>query len=179
MGCAVLPHLRNLVACTTHGLQDKQQQVQTMTAFGLAALAEAAAPYGIEYFDEALKSVWLGIRLHRGKGLAAFLKAIGFIIPLMDPEYASYYTKEVTVILIREFQTSDEEMKKIVLKGVKQCAALEVSLPSTSNMTSCLNSSNRSGFAGWRSIGRTMSGRRDYCRARAEGWSVWDCQQNC
>jgi hypothetical protein len=25
------------------------------------------------------------------------LKAIGFIIPLMDPEYASYYTKEVTV----------------------------------------------------------------------------------
>jgi hypothetical protein len=33
------------------------------------------------------------------KGLA---KAIGFIIPLMDPEYASYYTKEVTVIPIRE-----------------------------------------------------------------------------
>jgi splicing factor 3B subunit 1 len=43
----------------------------------------------------------------------------------MDPEYASYYTKEVTVILIREFQTSDEEMKKIVLKVVKQCAATE------------------------------------------------------
>jgi splicing factor 3B subunit 1 len=41
----------------------------------------------------------------------------------MDPEYASYYTKEVTVVLIREFQTSDEEMKKIVLKVVKQCAA--------------------------------------------------------
>jgi splicing factor 3B subunit 1 len=41
----------------------------------------------------------------------------------MDPEYAFYYTKEVTVILIREFQTSDEEMKKIVLKAVKQCAA--------------------------------------------------------
>jgi splicing factor 3B subunit 1 len=51
--------------------------------------------------------------------LAAFLKAIGFIILLMDPEYASYNTKEVTVILIREFQTSNE-MKKIVLKVVKQ-----------------------------------------------------------
>lgn len=125
MGCAVLPHLRNLVNCIAHGLADEQQKVRTMTALGLAALAEAAAPYGIESFDEVLKPLWLGIRLHRGKGLAAFLKAIGFIIPLMDPEYASYYTKEVTVILIREFQTSDEEMKKIVLKVVKQCAATE------------------------------------------------------
>ncbi|KAN0088822.1 Armadillo-type fold [Tylopilus felleus] len=125
MGCAVLPHLRNLVACIAHGLADEQQKVRTMTALGLAALAEASAPYGIESFDEVLKPLWLGIRLHRGKGLAAFLKAIGFIIPLMDPEYASYYTKEVTVILIREFQTSDEEMKKIVLKVVKQCAATE------------------------------------------------------
>jgi splicing factor 3B subunit 1 len=51
-----------------------------------------------------LKPLWLGICLHRGgKGLATFLKAIGFIIPLMDPEHASYYTKEVTIILIREF----------------------------------------------------------------------------
>lgn len=125
MGCAVLPHLRNLVDCIAHGLSDEQQKVRTMTALGLAALAEAAAPYGIESFDAVLKPLWLGIRLHRGKGLAAFLKAIGFIIPLMDPEYASYYTKEVTVILIREFQTSDEEMKKIVLKVVKQCAATD------------------------------------------------------
>ena len=48
--------------------------------------------------------------------LAAFLKSIGFIIPLMDSMYANYYTREVMVILIREFQTPDEEMKKIVLK---------------------------------------------------------------
>ena len=34
----------------------------------------------------------------------------------MDSMYASYYTREVMVILIREFQTPDEEMKKIVLK---------------------------------------------------------------
>lgn len=125
MGCAVLPHLRNLVEAIAHGLTDEQQKVRTMTALGLAALAEAAAPYGIESFDSVLKPLWLGIRQHRGKGLAAFLKAIGFIIPLMDPEFANYYTKEVTVILIREFQSSDEEMKKIVLKVVKQCAATE------------------------------------------------------
>jgi splicing factor 3B subunit 1 len=43
-----------------------------MTALGLAALAEAAAPYGIESFDKVLRLLWLGIHLHRGKGLAAF-----------------------------------------------------------------------------------------------------------
>ncbi|KAI0640816.1 armadillo-type protein [Trametes meyenii] len=62
MGCAVLPHLCNLVD---------------------SALAEAA-PYGIESFDNVLKPLWVGI------------------------------------ILIREFQTSDEEMKKIILKVVQQ-----------------------------------------------------------
>lgn len=101
MGCAVLPHLRNLVEAVAHGLEDEQQKVRTMTALCIAALAEAAAPYGIESFDSVLKPLWTGIRKHRGKGLAAFLKAIGFIIPLMDPEYANYYTREVMVILIR------------------------------------------------------------------------------
>ncbi|ORX47694.1 splicing factor 3B subunit 1 [Hesseltinella vesiculosa] len=125
MGCAILPHLRNLVEAVAHGLEDEQQKVRTITALAIAALAESAAPYGIESFDAVLKPLWTGIRKHRGKGLAAFLKAIGFIIPLMDDEYANYYTREVMVILIREFQTPDEEMKKIVLKVIKQCAATD------------------------------------------------------
>ncbi|EMD37977.1 hypothetical protein CERSUDRAFT_93502 [Gelatoporia subvermispora B] len=58
MGCAVLPHLHNLVDCISHGLWDEQQMVRTMAALALAALAKAAAP----------------ICLHRGKSLAAFLK---------------------------------------------------------------------------------------------------------
>lgn len=57
------------------------------------------------------------------QGLAAFLKAIGYLIPLMDAEYANYYTREVMLILIREFQSPDEEMKKIVLK-VSSCSWL-------------------------------------------------------
>jgi len=104
------------------GLQDEQQKVRTITALSLAALAEAATPYGIESFDTVL---WKGIRQFRGKGLAAFLKAIGYLIPLMDAEYANYYTREVMLILIREFQSPDEEMKKIVLKVVKQCCATD------------------------------------------------------
>ncbi|KAJ3413449.1 Splicing factor 3B subunit 1 [Chytridiales sp. JEL 0842] len=126
MGCAVLPHLKNLVEAIAHGLEDEEQQkVRTITALAIAALAEAAAPYGVESFDSVLKPLWDGIKKHRGKGLAAFLKAIGYIIPLMDVEYANYYTKDVMSTLIREFASPDEEMKKIVLKVVKQCSATD------------------------------------------------------
>ncbi len=54
-----------------------------------------------------------------------FIQAIGYLIPLMDAEYANYYTREVMLILIREFQSPDEEMKKIVLKVVKQCCSTD------------------------------------------------------
>lgn len=125
MGCAVLPHLKNLVDCVEKGLEDDQQKVKTMTALALASLAEAAAPYGIESFENVLKPLWIGSRQHRGRGLAAFLKAVGFIIPLMDSDSTLYFVKEVTPTLIREFQSPDEDMKKIVLRVVKQCAATE------------------------------------------------------
>ena len=75
-------------------MKDDQQKVRTITALAIAALAGAAAPYGIESFDSVLKPLWTGIRKHRGKGLAAFLKAIGYIIPLMDAEL-SYVIKGV------------------------------------------------------------------------------------
>ena len=125
LGCAVLPHLKSLVEIIEHGLTDENQKVRTITALSVAALAEAAAPYGIESFDSVLKPLLKGIRAHRGKVLAAFLKAIGFIIPLMDAMYANYYTREVMVILIREFASADEEMKKITLKVVKQCVGTD------------------------------------------------------
>ena len=85
MGCAILPHLRSLVDIIEHGLVDEQQKVfhspfndsfhhfiirhfpkvRTITALALAALAEAATPYGIESFDSVLKPLWKGIRTHR------------------------------------------------------------------------------------------------------------------
>ena len=121
MGCAVLPHLKALVDIIKGGLEDEQQKVRTITGLAIGALAEAAYPYGIESFESVLEPLWRGVRDHRGKGLAAFLKAVGHIIPLMDAQYAEYYTKEVMPIVRREFQSPDEEMKKIVLKVVEQC----------------------------------------------------------
>jgi splicing factor 3B subunit 1 len=121
LGCAILPYLGSLVDTIVHGLTDEMTQVRIMTALAIAALAEASAPFGIERFDKVLKPLFYGIRQHSGKVLAAFLKAIGFLVPLMDPERASYYSREVMVILIREFAKPDDDMKRIVLQVVKQC----------------------------------------------------------
>ena len=123
MGCAILPHLQGLVECIGENLQDEQIKVKTQTALSIAALAEAAAPYGIESFDNILSPLWIGARKSRGKGLAAFLKAVGYIIPLMDEEYANYYTEQIMEILLREFGSPDEEMKKVVLKVLSQAAS--------------------------------------------------------
>ncbi|CAG8265449.1 unnamed protein product [Penicillium salamii] len=125
MGCAILPHLKGLVECISGNLEDEQAKVRTVTALSVAALAEAANPYGIESFDDILNPLWQGARKQRGKGLAAFLKAVGYIIPLMDEEYSNYYTAQIMEILLREFSSPDEEMKKVVLKVVSQCASTD------------------------------------------------------
>mmetsp|Transcript_112000 Transcript_112000/g.167681 ORF Transcript_112000/g.167681 Transcript_112000/m.167681 type:complete len:1270 (-) Transcript_112000:264-4073(-) len=123
MGVAVLPYLRELVEIVSHGLVDDMQKVRIITALTCAALAEAAHPYGIESFDSVIRPLWKGALEHHGKALAAFLKAVGFIIPLMEESYASHYTRLVMPILLREFHSPDEEMKRIVLKVVQQCVA--------------------------------------------------------
>lgn len=122
MGCAILPHLKGLVECIGDNLNDEQPKVRMVTALALAALAEAASPYGIESFDDILNPLWTGARRQRGKALASFLKAVGYVIPLMDEEYSNYYTSQIMEIVIREFQSPDEEMKKVVLKVVSQCS---------------------------------------------------------
>jgi splicing factor 3B subunit 1 len=123
-GCAVLPHLRDLVDIVAHGLVDEhQRKIRTITALTLAALAESSFPYGIESFDSVIRPLWKGALEHHSKLLASFLKAIGYIIPLMEENYASHYTKLVMPILIREFHSPDEEMKRIVLRVIQQCVA--------------------------------------------------------
>ena len=43
----------------------------------------------------------------------------------MDEEFANYYTGQILEILLREFSSPDEEMKKVVLKVVSQCASTD------------------------------------------------------
>ena len=62
MGCAVLPHLKGLVDTVAENLNDEQAKVRTVTSLAIAALAEAANPYGIESFDDILNPLWQGSR---------------------------------------------------------------------------------------------------------------------
>lgn len=62
MGCAILPHLKGLVDCIGDNLNDEQAKVRTVTSLAIAALAEAANPYGIESFDDILNPLWIGAR---------------------------------------------------------------------------------------------------------------------
>lgn len=124
-GCAILPHLKNLVDCVEPGLRDEQNKVKTMTALALSALAEAAAPYGIESFEGVLKPLLEGVEQSSKKSLAAFLRAFGYIIPLMDSDTALPFVKEISSVLVREFHSADDEMRRIVLQVVQQCAATD------------------------------------------------------
>lgn len=62
MGCSVLPHLKGLIECISENLSDEQAKVRTVTSLAIAALAEAANPYGIESFDSILNPLWTGAR---------------------------------------------------------------------------------------------------------------------
>ena len=79
MGCAVLPHLKSLVEIIENGLVDEQQKVRTITALALAALAEAATPYGIEAFDSVLVRLWKGIRCVVGWSFQAYMYLLSYM----------------------------------------------------------------------------------------------------
>ncbi len=125
LGCAVLPHLGALVGAVGPCLGDSEQRVRVASALALAALAEAAAPYGIEAFDPVLAPLWKGAKSARGKALAAHIRAVGAVIPLMDADIAAQCTRDIMPSLVREFASPDDDMRKVVLKTVAQCIACE------------------------------------------------------
>ena len=125
MGCAVLPHLPALVDVVAGGLADDEKKVRTISALAVSALAEAAAPYGYESFEPVLGRLWDGIANHNSKTLAAFLKAAGYVIPLMDAEKAAAAMPRIAKVLVREYASPDDEMRRIVLKVVKQTVATD------------------------------------------------------
>ncbi|CAI4050396.1 hypothetical protein SUVZ_13G4190 [Saccharomyces uvarum] len=129
LGIGVLNHLAGLLSCIKDGLTDDHVPVRIVTANTLSTLAENAYPYGIEVFNVALEPLWKGIRSHRGKVLSSFLKAVGSMIPLMDPEYAGYYTTEAMRIIKREFDTPDDDMKKTILLVLQKCSRVESITP--------------------------------------------------
>jgi len=132
LGHSVRPHLRALVRMIEKGLGDEHPKVRTITALALAALAQSVKSHSphrdsgaIAVFGSVLKPLWTAVRRHCGRRLAAALQAVGSIVPLMDAEYAHYYSRELMPILLREIESPDALMRRTVLQVIKRCVATE------------------------------------------------------
>ena len=122
MGYGVVRHLRDLVIIVKGNLRDPMKRVKTQAANAIAALAEAVSPFGVECFNDVVSIIRDESRQEgiRGKDLAPLLKALGYIIPLMEPTDAKAYSADIIDVLIRQFATPDPEVRRVVLKVVQQ-----------------------------------------------------------
>lgn len=120
-GCGVLPFLQSFVEILKPLLSDEQLKIKVLACMAVTSLAEASSPFGIESFDILLEDLWNGLNGHRGRPLANFLRAVGSLIPLMSEEYSSEYIKYVMNVILREFESPEDEMKRILMKVIKQC----------------------------------------------------------
>ena len=123
IGNGVLPYLHNLIEIIKSGLQreNEHKKVKTYTALAIASLAEASYPYGIDFYKEIVKYLFDGIKEYKGKLLAAYFKALGNIIVLMDDEVATRSAKIILPILKKDFISPDENIRRVVLHVLKQC----------------------------------------------------------
>ncbi|SMN22725.1 similar to Saccharomyces cerevisiae YMR288W HSH155 5 U2-snRNP associated splicing factor [Maudiozyma saulgeensis] len=129
LGIAQLPYLDSMMQCVSNGLDDEHIAIRMLTANTIATLAEDSFPYGIESFNIILEPLWKGLKKHRGKMLAAFIKCLASILPLMNTEYAGYYTEELMHIICREFHSPDEEMRRAILIVLQKCCKVETVTP--------------------------------------------------
>ena len=120
-GNSILPYLSIFTEITEQCITDENNKVRTYSALAIASLAESAYPFGIDSFTGIVKHLLDGISNSRSKTLAAFIKAMGFIIPLMDNIRAGKYITLCMPILKREFSSNDEEIKRVVMSVLKQC----------------------------------------------------------
>lgn len=126
MGSAILPHLNQLIQCIAKNIDDEMLNVRTITALTISQLADASAPYGYESFEILIEPLWRGLKNHRGKALAQFVKGLGNLIPLMDGENGNFYTSELLKVIQKESTTSDDEMKRSILITIEKICKLEI-----------------------------------------------------
>ena len=122
MGLSAAPYLNYFLQCLDGLLEDSNIGVRMSTANAIDALATACNPYGASLYEAfVLDSLAKGIRKHNGKLLAAFLKALSNIIPIMNQEYTTYYGNYIMPIIQREMSSPDQVVLKAVLLSLQKC----------------------------------------------------------
>lgn len=124
-GCTLLPYLNDLWKCVEAGLlDDEQPKVRTMAALSLSALAESSYPFGREIFRHSMDVLWGIMKNQKGKGLAACLRAFGNISIVLDIESCNYYVSNLADLIIREFESTDDDLKRVLLSVLRQLASI-------------------------------------------------------
>lgn len=121
LGSGVLPYLQDLVNIVEPLLADENPRVKVMACLAIVSLAEASAPFGIDSFGAVLSRLWVGLAGSQSRLMAAYLQAVSSIIPLMPEKYASEYITLVMNVVMVQFENPEEEMKRTLLKVIKQC----------------------------------------------------------
>ena len=123
IGNGVLPYLQMLIEIIQLGLkrENEHKKVKLYTALAISSLAEASYPYGIDFYKDIIKYLFDGIKIHKGKLLASYFKALGNIIILMDDEVATRSAKIILPILKKDFVSPDENIRRVILHVLKQC----------------------------------------------------------
>lgn len=119
-GRGVLPYLHEFTELIKVGLEDEQLKVRVMASLSLSATAEACSPHGLEALEPVVLPVWNALKNHRGKSLAAFLKSAGHLFTIFDENMQQIYIDDLIAVLVKEFSTNDDEMRRIILRVVIQ-----------------------------------------------------------
>lgn len=124
-GSGILPYLNQLIKCISRNIDDEIVNVRSMTASTISSLAEVSYPYGFEAFQILIEPLSKGLKKHRGKPLAQFIRALGNLIPLMDPHHSNFYSFELLKIIKRETSTADDDMKRAILITIDKICRLD------------------------------------------------------
>lgn len=133
-GASILPYLPQLVEVLHPALEDDLLQVRVATANTFSLLADSVYPYGIDSFESILETARSGLKQHRGRGLAAFIRALGSLIALMNhnpsyEEYTNFYLHDLLHVLTREFRSPDDDMKRAILRTLLRLPVSRSSIP--------------------------------------------------
>lgn len=96
-------------------------RVKVEAAGALAQTADVCAPYGIEHFAPLMKVVREECRRGVGSTAAAFLRAFGAIVPLMEPRDSQQYTADIMTTLVNQFSTPEPELQRIMINVIRKC----------------------------------------------------------
>ena len=125
MGNGILPYLKNFVDIIYNNLKSENQKIRTLTGLTLSCLAESSFPYGIDAFGKCISLLFEGLKQFKGKNLLSYFRALGNIILLMDNELAVRSSKLLIPMLKKNFNSNEENFKKVVLIVLKNCLSLD------------------------------------------------------